>query len=383
MSTALPDQVARLERLVLGTPEPPSADAGPRPATLSRRSLTPELAAIQNLLCPRRAPISLRAGGVALQAMLNPPATLPEGVVWLAFTLDGHPARIGLSWGQLRRLTGLPLESADPSDAALLIEEALTAWLDDLESQTGLALRLTSLSAPVPDVAMLTLALRAEVVTRSAGAVRLNLPLQLSAAAGRTLAPTLTRWHDRRPDALPLYLRLGVEIDAMRVTMAELAALRTGDALVLPDLPLSGRVIAERRLIAPARPAGDGPMPAAWALTGHFTPRADFLSTTQKHDFDMTENDAERPADAPQPAPTEHAPDSMDGLEMRLSFRLGETLISMTDLRRAGPGTIVTLDRPDGALVDILANGQLIGTGEVITVAGQRAVEIRSLFSDG
>ena len=112
----------------------------------------------------------------------------------------------------------------------------------------------------------------------------------------------------------------------------------------------------------------------------------------------MSDTDTPSPEPAGQtPPPAEPAPrgprppqagaapstESLDALELRLSFRLGETLMSLAELRRAGPGTIITLDRPDGALVDILANGQLIGTGEVISVAGQRAIEIRSLFGDG
>ena len=67
----------------------------------------------------------------------------------------------------------------------------------------------------------------------------------------------------------------------------------------------------------------------------------------------------------------------------RLSVRVGETLITLSDLRAAGPGTVLTLDRPDGALADLVINGQVIGTGQIITVAGRKACEIRSLFGDG
>lgn len=68
---------------------------------------------------------------------------------------------------------------------------------------------------------------------------------------------------------------------------------------------------------------------------------------------------------------------------MRLSFRIGEALMPLADLRTAGPGTIITLDRPEGALIDIVVNGQVIGQGEIITVAGQKACEIRRIFGEG
>ena len=89
------------------------------------------------------------------------------------------------------------------------------------------------------------------------------------------------------------------------------------------------------------------------------------------------------PAASPERSGSEPVLAGLDALEMRLSFRLGETLVTLAELKSLAPGAVVTLDRPDGALVDILANGRKIGTGEVIAVAGQRAVEIRSLFADG
>ena len=90
------------------------------------------------------------------------------------------------------------------------------------------------------------------------------------------------------------------------------------------------------------------------------------------------------PLPAPAPAGAEAPrPASLDALELRLSVRLGEALVPLAELRQAGPGTVIVLDRPDGALVDLVVNGQVVGTGQIISVAGQRACEIRSLFGDG
>lgn len=363
MNTA-PDSLARLEQLV--------APEMPRQIRLARRDLTPDLAQAQNLLCQRRNPIALRLAGQAVQAVLAGPAPLPRNAAWLGLWIDGQPARIGIGWGAARQLTGIPLESADPDDAAMLIEEALTEWLDEIEAQTGIALRL---SAPAPEMPMLRLGLRVEVIRRPpASPLRLHLPLELSPLAAEAIAPVLGRWSSARAPDLPLALRVAVEVDTMRLTLAEIASLRPGDALVLPTEPQGARILVESQLHAPARPAGDGPLPSSWALTGPFLPR---LSDARPHSTEPETpmSDTEIPQQDP-----ETPPQTLDALELRLSFRLGDSLMSLADLRRAGPGTIVTLDRADGALVDIIANGQLIGTGEVIAVAGQRAVEIRSLF---
>ncbi|WP_036736742.1 FliM/FliN family flagellar motor switch protein, partial [Paracoccus sanguinis] len=74
---------------------------------------------------------------------------------------------------------------------------------------------------------------------------------------------------------------------------------------------------------------------------------------------------------------------ALDDLELRLSFRLGEALLTLSELRQAGVGTVIALDRPDGAPVDLVLNGQVIGTGQVTTIAGQKACEIITLFGDG
>lgn len=376
----------------LANPNPPH----PARIKLARRDLDARLAAVQNRLCPRRRPISLRAGNITLQAMFAGPANLPRGGFWLGCDINGHAARIGLSWGAARRLTGLPLEGNAAPDIALLIEEALADWLDDVEMQTGLSFRLHGGGDDLPGP-LLALGLRVEFSTpESPRPQRLLLPVELSAAAGEALADVLGQWNAPRAPALPLALRLSVEIETMRLSIAELEGLRPGDALILPDLPIAGRVLAESQLVAPARPASDGSLPAAWALTARFQPRTLSPSFSHVSKNDMTDANSDLPdsTNSPfpgpesDPGPADTAPDkpavtdSLDGLEVRISVRLGDTLMSLADLRRAGPGTIITLDRPDGAMVDLVANGQLIGTGEVIAVSGRRAIEIRSLFGD-
>ncbi|TWI35137.1 FliM/FliN family flagellar motor switch protein [Paracoccus sulfuroxidans] len=397
---------SRLERLVLQQQDHSPQDLpqrDPRRLPLARRRLTAEQAAAQNLLCMRRGPINLRAGGTMVSVALTGARQLPVGAAWLELEIEGHPARIGLSWGAARRQAGLPLENTDPADAALLIEDSLAAWLDDVEAQAGLSIRFRSLvTEPEETASAVHLGLRLEVMQKPpAQPYRQQMPLELSPAAARALGPVLSRWTAPIAEDLPLKLRTAVEIDNMRLSVAELASLGPGDALVLTEVPDSARIVIESQFTALARPAGEGPLPAAWSLAGPFTlrsPRDRTVPTASRSEVLMSDTDTPSPEPAGQtPPPAEPAPrgprppqagaapstESLDALELRLSFRLGETLMSLAELRRAGPGTIITLDRPDGALVDILANGQLIGTGEVISVAGQRAIEIRSLFGDG
>ncbi|MDB6453124.1 FliM/FliN family flagellar motor switch protein [Falsirhodobacter sp. 20TX0035] len=72
-----------------------------------------------------------------------------------------------------------------------------------------------------------------------------------------------------------------------------------------------------------------------------------------------------------------------DALNIRLTFHVGDAMVTLADLRKMGPGTLVTLDRPKATTVDILVNDRRIGTGEVVTVDGKTGIEIRTLFQNG
>lgn len=145
--------------------------------------------------------------------------------------------------------------------------------------------------------------------------------------------------------------------------------------------------------------AGQGPQtpdPAAGLAAGEATAEAAAPpEATRPQDGDPpgpATGPAEPPPAAPGPGPApgrdrpaapQAAPVPFDRVEVRVSIRLGETLMSVAELREAGPGTVLALDRAEGAPVDIVVNGQPIGTGDIVSVAGQRAVEIRTLFGDG
>lgn len=399
----------RLDRLLRTPPRDTGGvieHQGPVPAVLAHRRLSSAQAQLQNRLCARHVPISFRVGGGGmLQARISPPHTLPQGIGWLAVTIDGHPARIGISWGAARRLVGLSLETAETADGALLLEDALSDWLDEIEAATGLALRFETLQRTVDAIDdALNMTLDIAVTPRPPNpARRLRLAVELSPHAVDALAPAFDRWQQPFAQPLPLYLRVQAEIDGLSLSLEDLASLRPGDALVTEADPDVARLVVESQFQAPASrvQGANGASAHEWTLEAGFVPRWQGIRNPQiSRPTEVPMNDQpetpETPADEASARPHHDAvepatediqpaapPETMDALTVRLSFRLGETLMTLADLRSAGPGTIITLDRADGALVEILANGQLIGTGEVIAVSGQRAVEIRTLFGEG
>ena len=379
--------ISQLRRLVTqgsGQGAATAAPPIPRPALIAHRHLTSDFAKAQNGMVSGGA-FPLRAAGVETWVQIVGPSSLPADGAWLALSVNGHQARIALSWGAARRVAGVSLENASETDCALLLEEAMSDWLDAVESQTGLALRYNGLQRGAKDLpSLLPISVRAEIRAEGhAAPLRLNLPVDLSPAAAAALVPALQKLR-KPPSPDHLLLRVAVEVDSMRLTLAEMKSLRPGDALVLDDLPDTGRVLVESQFAALAKPnraAG----PHSWVLETGFTPRNPEASTSEApaSHFDRVSMTS---SDTP-PSPNEARPettqiDGFDAMELRLSFRLGETLMTLADLRRTGPGTIITLDRPDGALVDIVINGQIVGSGEIIAVAGQRAIEIRSLLGE-
>ena len=413
----------------------PAADAGgrssPAPATASPAAPALAVSAAQarcgNAALTRRRPFGLRVGNRQVQMVLLPGAGGAGDAPWLALSLDGAPAAVALPWSLIRRIAGQPLEAATPDDAALLVEDALTGWLDAAEDALGLSLRFAQLTRELPRIAdPVALSLGIEIAGSQPSRHRLRL--MLSPAAADALARALAHW-DRPRGALPgLSLRLRIEIDGTPITLAELESLAPGDALLLPGDVTERQAVAivEGALAAAVAPVPGGgwrlaapfaprpPQGAVWPahaptqLPNTFIPRTDAMTDADQQpgqqpgtdpapasttDAAPAAQDPRQPQPSAQPRPDPAPGDqpregdgqlaAIDALELRLSFRVGEALMPLAELRRAGVGTIVTLDRPDGAPVDIVVNGQVVGTGQIVTVAGQKACEIRTLFGDG
>ena len=404
-----------------GLPAAKAGAAQPAPDAVGRAPLAPATASpaapalavsaaqarCGNAALIRRRPFGLRVGNRQVQMVLLPGAGGAGDAPWLALSLDGAPAAVALPWSLIRRITGQPLEAATPDDAALLVEDALTGWLDAAEDALGLSLRFAQVTRDLPQIAdPVALSLGIEIAGSQPSRHRLRL--MLSPAAADALARALAHW-DRPRGALPgLSLRLRIEIDDTPITLAELESLAPGDALLLPGDVTERQAVAivEGALAAPVAPVPGGgwrlaapfaprpPQGAVWPahaptqLPNTFIPRTDAMT-------DADQQPGQQPGTDPAPASTTDAAPgdqpregdgqlaAIDALELRLSFRVGEALMPLAELRRAGVGTIVTLDRPDGAPVDIVVNGQVVGTGQIVTVAGQKACEIRTLFGDG
>lgn len=84
-------------------------------------------------------------------------------------------------------------------------------------------------------------------------------------------------------------------------------------------------------------------------------------------------------------APEKQAPPSVSlaSLPVVIDFDLGQTVVSLADLESWQAGSVVALSPPprgEGAAVTLRANGQVIGTGDLVKIDDRLAVRISQLY---
>lgn len=73
------------------------------------------------------------------------------------------------------------------------------------------------------------------------------------------------------------------------------------------------------------------------------------------------------------------APIGLDGVmsvPVKLTVRIGETQMSLAELVKLGPGSLIPLDRNAHEPADVFVNGKLVAHGEIVTIDEKYAVRI-------
>lgn len=69
----------------------------------------------------------------------------------------------------------------------------------------------------------------------------------------------------------------------------------------------------------------------------------------------------------------------LDEIGIRVSFDLGERILTLAELRMLGPGYVFEMGRDLRRAVTIRANGKAIGEGELVDIEGQTGVSVLSI----
>lgn len=328
-----------------------------RPIELRKVAAQP--AALQTALAHVTQPFSVTAGGAQILAGLDAPRAPQSDVPWLHFTLDGAPGAVQLPWGVARRLTGVSAEGAMEEDAAIVLEAALEKALDQVEGIGGFALRFVALRMGFKDLPVDT-TLNLQGKDTGGSFVQMRQSMVLSNEAAQALVSVLEPRRAKRGDLPGLDLSVAWETDAITLSAAALRALEVGDAIEIDKGDQQGRVVLNGQQYAGATRDG-----TTVTLTTGFAPI-----------FKDEENEMS------EAAPVDTAPETnVDDIEVRLSFRAGQTSLPLKTLRGLAPGAVIEMTDPANAVVDIVANGRVVGAGELIDVAGRRAVQVRRLFT--
>ncbi|WP_271673026.1 type III secretion system cytoplasmic ring protein SctQ [Bradyrhizobium sp. CCBAU 51627] len=150
-------------------------------------------------------------------------------------------------------------------------------------------------------------------------------------------------------------------IGSLRVAIGVLRQAEQGDALLPDAIPLArGQIIlAADRLWAPAEIGGD-----RLVLRGPFRLRSHPL----KSEDVMPESQLQ------QQPPSEA---DIDSIEITLVFECGRWPMPLGTLRTITEGHVFELGRPLDGPVDIVANGQRIGRGDIVRIGDELAVRLR------
>lgn len=72
--------------------------------------------------------------------------------------------------------------------------------------------------------------------------------------------------------------------------------------------------------------------------------------------------------------------DLLLGVNLRVAVELGRTRMTIEDILKLGPGSVVELDKLAGEPVDVLVNDRLIARGEVVVIDDRFGVRITDVI---
>ena len=75
--------------------------------------------------------------------------------------------------------------------------------------------------------------------------------------------------------------------------------------------------------------------------------------------------------------------DNLLTVPVRVTVEIGRTRITLAELVKLGPGSLVALDREAHEPVDILVNGKIVARGEVVTIEEKYGVRVTDVSGSG
>lgn len=307
----------------------------------------------------------LQLGGLAVTVTPLPAAPASAllaaaGAAWCVTLLaDGAPAVLHLPDDLIRTW----LQAAEPAlELDPMPAPALLALLAALVLRRHLAAGKVMVQGVAPGAWPGGDALHA-----SAAAGQRTWPVALSADSA-VMGCIMAAWPRRRRALALLRLPARLRLGTTDLPAGLVRSLRPGDAVVLQAS--EGRVLT--LVVAEHWAAGlvrDG-------TTLRLSQAPQGLRATGRNDWRMIGDMAGMGDQDGVP----HPADDADAIPVRLAFDVGHLDLPLGEVRALGPGSVLPVGTEADGPVTIRANGQRVGTGELVQVEGALAVRVTRLF---
>lgn len=341
--------------------------------------ISPDEARAEQALSSRFTPFALSVGKARLLAELGgmiPPAAAD---LWLVFTLDGADAAVQVPDTLMARCLGQAVEQGEPSDIALLLEDALADWLDAAEAMELPTMRFRTIARMRPGLPISrSLILRGQ--TEDGQFLQYRLPLALGTASARRLGARLADQVEPRKPPPGLMVAGQIFLTGPEIRASDLARLVPGDGLKVPMAPdpIAPFTLKIGTLAAAVLPDSGG-----YRLTSGLRAVQEgdpFVTPILDTDTDTNAaGDAPEQTDEAPVSETESTGPNVSDLPLQISFRIGEAALSIGEIETMASGALIPVPGGPDATLEILANGRKIGLGELVAIGETRAVRVLAL----
>jgi type III secretion protein Q len=323
-------------------------------------SVNPDHAAILNLFPKTTAPVQLTGDGSAIGVRLADQATLLLNPVAVPVAIGPWACKLVLSAGTLERLMqgfGITrmIASLAPRQRNILIEHVLSAQLDRLEEIIGQPIRFGDREETADYDIMLPWVLDFDDYPRNA---ELHLSRDAALLLGGAMKQTTGSGNIAEfvsNISFPVQLCAGTQT----ISVAELRDIRPGDVILHKEPADAGPVaILSGRFTAPVTADGQ-----THRLTSGWS-----LPAKNGENSAMSQSNSNPSGSA--------GFEQVDDLPVELVFEIGRCELPLSEIRKLGEGSVLPAAASTANAVSILANGRLIGSGELVKIGAGVGVRV-------
>ncbi|PRD55002.1 YscQ/HrcQ family type III secretion apparatus protein [Phyllobacterium myrsinacearum] len=322
---------------------------------------------IMNLFHGNRAPFQVNVAGLSVELKLTQTASPLTDPVEIPVSIGAWHCKLVLSADTAGRLlqmltasrTTLSLPSRKQS---ILFEYLLTEQLAILEQSIELPIRFGGQATHSTCDVSLPWIIRFDDVPR-------NAQLHLCQPAARILGGAINRSVPRTDAGFLTSVTFLVQlcIGTQELTVSELRDLRPGDVILRQQTTEADTfAVLSNYYAASTVPTDDGPM-----LSSDWQPLNQYSDHSMTSEPSLIADDKRGQFD------------DFDRLPIQLVFEIGRCELPLTDIRKLGEGSTVPIAPSITNPVNILANGRLIGTGELVKIGAGLGVRVVRLSNNG